>query len=120
MGKKKSANLDALFEALSNKHRREIIYALGLHPHSITQLAIMRDLSLPAIHKHIKILLASDLVLHKKIGRVTFLTLNKQTLMKLQEWIMQYHPYWGTNTDTFENYTTYLTTKKRKEGGEKK
>lgn len=116
----KQADLDCVFEALANKHRREMIYALGLQPHSISQLATLRGLSLPAIHKHIKILFDSDLILRKKIGRVTFLTLNKQTLMKLQEWIMQYHPYWGTNTDTFENYTTYLTTKKRTEGGEKK
>lgn len=122
-------NLDSIFEALANKHRREIIYALGLQPHSITQLAIMRNLSLPAIHKHIKILLSSDLVLRKKIGRITFLTINKQTLLKLQEWLMQYHAYWGTNTDSFENYANYLDEKTGptaakvsvgRKGGEKK
>ena len=43
--------LDAIFEALANRHRREIIYALGLHPCSIRQLADRRGLSLPAIHK---------------------------------------------------------------------
>ena len=48
--------LDALFAALANRHRREIIYALALQPHSITQLADMRGLSLPAIHKHIRVL----------------------------------------------------------------
>ena len=49
-------DLDTIFEALANKHRREILYVLSLQPCSITQLATMRGLSLPAIHKHIEVL----------------------------------------------------------------
>jgi len=116
----KPQDLDSIFEALSNKHRREIIYALGLQPYSISQLASLRDLSLPAIHKHIKILETAGLVVSKKIGRVTFLALNKQTLRKLQDWLMQYHAYWGNDNDTFENYVDYLTNEKRTKGGENK
>lgn len=110
---KNSSDLDIIFEALANKHRREIIFALGLQPHSISQLASMRSLSLPAIHKHIRILEASQLILSKKIGRTNFLTLNKQTLLKLQDWLMQYHTYWGNSDNTFENYTVYLTKKNK-------
>ena len=108
-------DLDKVFEALANQHRREIIYALGLQPHSISQLASMRDLSLPAIHKHIKILENTGLVLSKKIGRTHFLTLDKQSLRGLQDWLMQYHAYWGSNEETLENYTQYLT--KKAKGG---
>ena len=43
-------DLDTVFEALANKHRRDIIYVLGLQPCSISFLAEMRGLSLPAIH----------------------------------------------------------------------
>ncbi|MEK7570785.1 MAG: winged helix-turn-helix domain-containing protein [Patescibacteria group bacterium] len=111
-------DLDSIFEALASKHRREIVYALGLQPHSVSQLAQMRDLSLPAIHKHIKLLEAASLVLSKKTGRTNFLTLNKQTLLKLQDWLMQYHAYWGSNDATLENYTQYLS--KKTKGGEKK
>jgi hypothetical protein len=46
------ADLDGIFEALSHKHRREIIGVLGLQPCSIGQLAAMRELSLPAIHMY--------------------------------------------------------------------
>lgn len=115
-----STDLDLIFQALGNKHRREIIYALGLHPHSISSLASLRDLTLPAIHKHIKILEDSDLILTKKIGRVNFLALNKKTVLKLQEWLMQYHAYWGNNNDSFENYTEYLSKETKKKGGESK
>jgi DNA-binding transcriptional ArsR family regulator len=111
-------DLDIIFEALANKHRREIVYALGLQPHSISQLASMRDLSLPAIHKHIKILENAGMILRKKTGLTTFLALNKDSLYSLQKWLMQYHTYWGSNDATLENYTQYVS--KKEKGGETK
>ena len=107
-----SPDLDKIFEALGNQHRREIIYALSLQPHSISQLASMRDLSLPAIHKHIKMLKNAELVLDKKHGRTHFLAINRQALRGLQEWLMQYHTYWGNDKETLENYEQYLKKKK--------
>lgn len=104
--------LDLLFEALASKHRREIIHALGLQPYSISQLAQMRQLSLPAIHKHIKILQNSELITDKKIGRTHFLTLNRHTLMKLQTWLMDFQAYWGTEKESLANYTKFLSKKK--------
>src|SRR6185503_15740981 len=103
--------LDNIFEALGNQHRREIIYALSLQPHSITQLAVMRELSLPAIHKHIKILEHAGLISNKKHGRTHFLAINRQALLALQEWLMQYHAYWGNDKETLVNYEHYLKKK---------
>src|SRR5258708_2015768 len=100
--------LDKIFEALGNQHRREIIYALGLQPHSISQIAAMQGLSLPAIHKHIKILENAGLVINKKNGRTHFLTINRQALRGMQEWLMQYQAYWGNDKETLENYEQYL------------
>ena len=100
--------LDALFAALANRHRREIIYALALQPHSITQLADMRGLSLPAIHKHIAILEDSGLVTRRKTGRTTHLALERKSLRALQFWLSEFHAYWGTGTETLENYENYL------------
>lgn len=118
--KSTSPDLDTIFEALANKHRREIIYALSLQPHAISQLAVMRKLSLPAIYKHIKILEAARLVSDKKISRTHFLTLNKKALRGLQEWLMQYHPYWGTDKETLDNYAGYVTKEVTVKGGGKK
>jgi len=110
----KSQDLDNVFEALANKHRREIIYVLSLQPCSISQLASMRSLSLPAIHKHIKVLAIADLILRKKIGRTNFLALNRKSLGGLQDWLMQYHTYWGSDEETLENYAQYLSRKNTK------
>ncbi len=109
-------DLDRVFEAVANQHRREIIHALSLQPYSINQLAAMRGLSLPAIHKHIDVLESADMIIRKKTGRSNFLTLNRTSLRRLQEWLEQYHTYWGSNEETLENYALHLS---RKETGKK-
>lgn len=113
--------LDQVFTALSNKNRREIVYSLGLQPASIGQLAKRQKLSLPAIHRHIKVLEEAKLVRRKKNGRVNFLALNRSGLLLMQDWIAQYKVYWGTEKETLENYIASierseirLTIKKRK------
>jgi DNA-binding transcriptional ArsR family regulator len=69
----------------------------------------MRNLSLPAIHKHIKVLEKGDMIIRKKIGRINFLALNREALRGLQDWVMQYHTYWGSDEATLENYVQYLS-----------
>jgi len=99
-----SKQLSDTFEALANKHRRAIVHRLSLQPASISQLANEQKLSLPAIHKHIKILEQAKLLKRKKSGRVNFLALDRSGLLLMQDWIQQYHAYWGTNEETLENY----------------
>ena len=100
--------LDALFSALASRHRREIIHALALQPHTISQLAELRGLSLPAIHKHIVILEDAGLVTRRKAGRTTHLALERHSLRALQYWLSEFHAYWGTGQETLENYEPFL------------
>jgi DNA-binding transcriptional ArsR family regulator len=106
--------LDRVFEALANAHRREIIYLLGLQPYSIHHLAEIRGLSLPAIHKHIRLLENAGIVKRRKIGRTNFLTLNRSAIRTLQDWLGQYHAYWGTEEETLENYEKFLSKRQAK------
>ena len=101
--------LDALFEALANRHRREILHTLSLHPSSISRLADERGLSLPAIHKHIRVLEDAGMVSRRKLGRTNVLTLHRPSLRGLQDWLTQFHAYWGSERESLENYATYLT-----------
>ena len=100
--------LDSVLEALANPHRREIVYVLGLQPCAVSQLARMRGLSLPAIHKHIKVLENAGLVTRRKTGRTTYLILHPRRLRLLQDWVGQFHTYWGSDQASFENYQSYL------------
>ena len=102
--KKKAQQLDLIFDALANEHRRTIIYSLSLQPSSISQLAANHGLSLPAIHKHIKLLENAKIVKRQKSGRVNFLTLNRASLRGIQDWLLQFHAYWDSGSETLENY----------------
>jgi DNA-binding transcriptional ArsR family regulator len=101
-------DLDNVLSALANEHRREIVRFLGLQPSSISHLAAMRGLSLPAIHKHVKVLENAGMVSRKKMGRTNYLSLERRSLSNLQDWLMQFHTYWGSEDETLENYATYL------------
>lgn len=102
--------LDSVLNALANQKRRDIIHRLSLYPATITELAILQQLSLPAIHKHLSLLENAQLILRKKSGRTNFIALNSQTLGLAQNWIAQYHTSWGGTNASLDNYIS-----KRKE-----
>jgi DNA-binding transcriptional ArsR family regulator len=103
-----AADLDRLFGALANEHRREMVYLLGLQPNSISRLAAVRGLSLPAMNKHVRVLEEAGLVTRRKLGRTTFLALDRSTIRGLQTWFARYHAYWGSEKETLSNYERYL------------
>jgi DNA-binding transcriptional ArsR family regulator len=102
-------DLDIVLAALANAHRRAIVHALGLQPYSISQLAELRELSLPAIHKHLAILENARLIRRRKTGRTTYLTLDRQSLQSLQGWLAGFRTYWGTDAESLANYEEFLT-----------
>ena len=100
--------LSPVFGALSNQHRREIIRLLAIQPRSISHLAEARGLSLPAIHKHVRVLESAAMVHRRKVGRTNILALERGPLRAMQSWVDQFHPWWGTESESLENYADYL------------
>ena len=107
-GDETDGGLDRVLVALANPHRRDIVRLVGLQPWAVNQLATHRGLSLPAIHKHITILVDAGLVTRHKRGRTTYLTLSRGPLRRLQDWVGQFHTYWGSDQATYENYARHL------------
>ena len=103
-----SHQLDLVFSALANSKRRGMVHDLAYRPATIGQLARDHDLSLPAIHKHIRVLEESGLILRRKAGRTNFVALRGQVLRIVQEWITQYHTEWGHDDASLENYISGL------------
>lgn len=99
-----SPQLDTILDALSNQKRRGIIHDLSLQPATVGQLARRHDLSLPAIHKHIRNLEEAKLIIRKKAGCTNFVALNNNMLSLAQNWIMQYQTGWGSSKATLDNY----------------
>ena len=55
-------DLDRPFAALANHHRRAMVHLLAFQPYSISRLAAIRGLSLPAIDKHVRVLEGAGMV----------------------------------------------------------
>ena len=104
-----SDDLSRLFDAMANVHRREMIRALAVQPRSISQLAESRGLSLPAIHKHVRVLEEAAMIRRRKVGRTNFLALEREPLRRLAAWVEQFHPWWGTDEESLENYVAFLS-----------
>ena len=101
-------DLDRQFAALANRNRRAMVHQLGTNPTSISRLARDLGLSLPAMHKHVGILESAGLVVRRKVGRTTFLTLDRAAIRDVQAWLGQFHAYWGSEQETLETQRRYL------------
>jgi DNA-binding transcriptional ArsR family regulator len=99
-----SAQLDTLFGALSHHKRRDIVRLLALYPATVKQLADEHNMSLPAIHKHIRVLEQARLITRRKVGRVNFVALQRSSLNVVRDWALQYRTDWGNDKETLENY----------------
>jgi len=102
------AKLDAIFNALANTKRRGMVNTLAYRPATVSQLADEFGLSLPAMHKHTRLLEKAELIERKKIGRTNFVALNHKSLTEAQRWINRYHAYWASDKQTLENYIASL------------
>jgi DNA-binding transcriptional ArsR family regulator len=107
-GKDVSDQLDKILAALANESRRGMIHQLAFRPATISQLAKPLGLSLPAMHKHIKVLEDAKLIRRQKSGRSNFIALNPEGLGLAREWLSRYQTYWGNNKETLENYIASL------------
>ncbi len=81
---------------------------LAINPHSISRLAHVRGLSLPAMNKHVRVLVEAGLVQRRKSGRTTYLALRGAPIVRLQAWLGEFHAYWGAEKASLENYERYL------------
>ena len=103
-----SSQLDHIFSAFGHAKRRGIIDTLAFRPATISQLADEYSLSLPAMHKHIRVLEQASLIQRKKVGRTNFVSLNRRSVQTAQDWLMRYHTEWGNPDETLENYIASL------------
>ena len=103
-----SPQLDSILAALASRKRRGIVHELSLYPATVSQLARNENLSLPAVHKHIRILEEANLILRKKSGRTNFVVLIPQTLRLAQNWITQYDTQRSSANATLENYISRM------------
>lgn len=108
MTKDSPVRMDETFAALGNAKRRGMIETLSYRPASVSQLASEFNLSLPAMHKHLRQLEKAKLIKRRKSGRVNYLALNRPALAEAKTWLNQFHTEWGSSRETLDNYIASL------------
>lgn len=97
--------LDSVFAALADRTRRAIVAELASGGEmSISALASPFPISLPAIMKHLNVLIDAGLVLREKRGRTVHCRLNVEPLGEADEWISFYQQFWASQLDSLEEF----------------
>ncbi len=77
----------AVFDALGNPVRREIMRRLAAHPRSVGALAAALPISRPAVSKHLKVLQGAGLVSHSAYGNQNVYALDKRGFDEARAWL---------------------------------
>ena len=99
-------SLDASAHAIASAPRRAIIDRLASGPASMSQLADELGVTLPAVDKHLHVLVVGGIVTKAKHGRTTTVRLNPGSLQPLAIWATSTHLMWSNLLDRFEQHLT--------------
>jgi DNA-binding transcriptional ArsR family regulator len=97
-------SLDAVFSALADPTRREILSRLAEGEASVSELAEPFDMSLAAVSKHLGVLEEAGLLTRQKSGRVRNCRLVSEPLQPALRWIVEYGAFWEEQFDSLERY----------------
>jgi DNA-binding transcriptional ArsR family regulator len=91
--------LDGVFGALSDPTRRAIVARLAQGETPLAELAAPFSMSLPAVSKHVRVLIAAGLVEQEKRGRTRYCRLEREPLQAAGAWITSYAQFWEGQLD---------------------
>ena len=96
--------LDAIFSALSDPTRREILMILSRGPSSVNDLAGPFDISLPAISRHLKVLERAGLITRSREAQMRPCSIAPEGLKVAAAWLEEYLDLWDARLDRLESY----------------
>jgi DNA-binding transcriptional ArsR family regulator len=99
-----SAQLDLMFQALSDPARRGMVMRLCGGPTSVSELAKPLAMSMSAVVQHLGVLEASGLVKSEKSGRVRTCRIEPKALRSVEQWISERRTMWEGRLDRLGDY----------------
>lgn len=108
MAKYSRHSLDVTFAALSDATRRGMLERLSQGEASVSQLAGPFGVSLPTIHKHLRVLERAGFIAHEKRGRVRHIRLTQPRgrkcesrqrlhllpIREITDWLARFEAHW--------------------------
>jgi DNA-binding transcriptional ArsR family regulator len=96
--------IDDVFSALADYNRRQILIMLSENKMTVNSISKNFDISRPAISKHLKILLNTNLVVPIQKGRERYYQLNVEPLNEVRKWLEFYDKFWDKKLKQLKNY----------------
>lgn len=110
--------LTITFQALADPTRRAMLARLSKGEASVNELAkpFLKDMSLPAVTKHLKVLERAGLVTKTREAQFRPCKLNGEPLKDISDWMEPYRVYWE---ESFDRLDAYLKKIQKKPKGKK-
>lgn len=94
--------LNAIFHALGDGTRRQMLRDLSDGERTVSELAEPFEISLAAASKHIKALENAGLIRREVRGRTHLCRLNPGPLASAHQWLSSYERFWTERLDVLE------------------
>ena len=109
-------HLSQTFQALADPTRRAMLAQLSLGEANVSDLAkpFLKEMSLPAVTKHLKVLEKAGLITKTKDAQWRPCKLNGTPLKDVSDWMEQYRSFWEESFDRLEEYLKTVTDKRKK------
>jgi DNA-binding transcriptional ArsR family regulator len=107
-------HLSITFQALADPTRRAMLTQLSNGSANVSDLAkpFMKEMSLPAITKHLKVLENAGLIQKKRDAQWRTCTINAKPLQEATDWMEQYRNFWEASFDRLDQYLKKIQSKK--------
>jgi DNA-binding transcriptional ArsR family regulator len=100
--------LSETFAVLANSTRRAILARLAQGEATVNELAKPFDLTLPAVSKHIKVLVDAGLVVRGHRAQHWPCAIDATPLRDVLSWTERYRPIWESRFDRMNDYLIQL------------
>jgi DNA-binding transcriptional ArsR family regulator len=95
---------EAVFRAIADPTRRDILALLRSRKCSVGEIAVNFRTSRPAISKHLRLLRSVGLVVTKREGTARICRLNAEPLRAVSNWLRDYELLWGESLRGLKRY----------------
>jgi DNA-binding transcriptional ArsR family regulator len=100
-------DVGALFVALADPTRRQVIQLLGERKHRAGELSAATGTSAPAMSRHLRILLETGLITDERVAddaRLRVFRLRHEPVLDLQAWLDQLQAHWNEQLGAFKRH----------------
>jgi DNA-binding transcriptional ArsR family regulator len=105
---------NAIFRAIADPTRREILSLLRGGRYTVGEIAANFRISRPAVSKHLRLLRAARLVVTRQQGTARSCALNAKPLRAVNAWLQDYEAFWGDSMRGLKMYVEEAERRKEK------